>query len=309
MDTDQLWTLLGLPQQSVVFSFCHRSSVSVRGRAGSPLWLFLYPFCHRSNASVGEELVHHCHHVSVQMKKMFCCCVLLVQPLLSSAGYKCVVQGNVQVWGCLVSADVQVQSCGLATMCSGSLDLDARGLDLGSYTLYERPDQNEISVLNQMFLLFFRFFSVVFMCFSCTFHEKCSFSYKKFHFSWKLTKPAQCVYTCIIYTYMHHQIPPKYKIYLVGLPFVLYERPSQNERSVLNQLFLLLFRCFSVFFMYFSWKQTKPGLYVCIHAPFTHTCTTKYHQFMCIFTISGVELPEVEVRVQTWSKQTITLLV
>ena len=29
---------------------------------------------------------------------------------------------------------------------------------------------------------------------------------------------------------------------------------------------------------YFSWKQTKPGQYVCIHAPFTHTCTTKYHQ-------------------------------
>ena len=120
--------------------------------------------------------------------------------------------------------------------------------------LYERPDQNEISVLNQLFLLFFRFFSVVFMCFSCTFHEKCSFSYKKFHFSWKLTKPAQCVYTCIIYTYMqhmHHQITPKYKIYLVGLPSVLYERPSQNERSVLNQWFLLLFRCFSVLIMYF----------------------------------------------------------
>ena len=62
-----------------------------------------------------------------------------------------------------------------------------------------------------------------------------------------------CVYTCTIYTYMHrihHQIPPKYKIYLVGLPSVLYE-------------------------------PTKPGQYVCIHVQFTHTCTiytTKYHQ-------------------------------
>ena len=29
---------------------------------------------------------------------------------------------------------MQVQSCGLATMGSGGLDLDAGGLDLGSYT-------------------------------------------------------------------------------------------------------------------------------------------------------------------------------
>ena len=90
-----------------------------------------------------------------------------------------------------------------------------------------------------------------------------------------------CVYTCTIYTYMHHEIPPKCKIYLVGLPSVLYETPGHNERSVLNQLFLSLFRCFSCTFnekSHFSWKQTKPGQYVCIHAPFTHTCTTKYHQ-------------------------------
>ena len=56
-------------------------------------------------------------------------------------------------------------------------------------------------------------------------------------------------YMCTIYTYMHHQthvhhqidLPPKYKIYLVGLPSVLYEKPGPNERSVLNQLFLVLF--------------------------------------------------------------------
>ena len=39
-------------------------------------------------------------------------------------------------------------------------------------------------------------------------------------------------------THVHHQIPSKYKIYLVGLPSVLYETPGQNERSVLNQWFL-----------------------------------------------------------------------
>ena len=50
-----------------------------------------------------------------------------------------------------------------------------------------------------------------------------------------------CVHSCTIYTYMHHQIPPKCKIYPVGLPSVLYETPGHNERSVLNQVFLLLF--------------------------------------------------------------------
>ena len=82
----------------------------------------------------------------------------------------------------------------------------------------------------------------------------------------------------------YHQIPPKYNIYLVGLPSVFFERPGQNEKSVLNQLFLLLFRCFSVLFMKsvashmkiatFHEKQIKPGQYVCIHAPFSHKCTT-----------------------------------
>ena len=48
-------------------------------------------------------------------------------------------------------------------------------------------------------------------------------------------------YTCTTYTYMHNQIPPKYKIYLVGLTSELYEIPGQYERSVLKQMFLLLF--------------------------------------------------------------------
>ena len=42
--------------------------------------------------------------------------------------------------------------------------------------------------------------------------------------------------------HIHQQVPPKYKIYLVGLPSVLYETPGYNERSVLNQMFC----CFSV---------------------------------------------------------------
>ena len=35
--------------------------------------------------------------------------------------------------------------------------------------------------------------------------------------------------------YIYHQISPKYNRYLVGLPSVLYERPGQNKRPVLNQ--------------------------------------------------------------------------
>ena len=59
------------------------------------------------------------------------------------------------------------------------------------------------------------------------------------------TKKETCEHTCTTYTYMYHQIPPKNKIYLVDLTSELYERPDQN---------------------------------VSIHAPHTHTCTTKYYQ-------------------------------
>ena len=84
--------------------------------------------------------------------------------------------------------------------------------------LYGRSGQNERSGLNQLF----------------------SFAFQELFMKTNKTRSI-CEYTCTIYTYMHHQIPPKYKIYLVGPPSVLYERPGQNERSVLNQLFLLLF--------------------------------------------------------------------
>ena len=54
-------------------------------------------------------------------------------------------------------------------------------------------------------------------------------------------------HTCTTYTHMHHQTyaPPnttKYRINLVGLTSVLYERPSPKGRFVFNQLF---FMCFS----------------------------------------------------------------
>ena len=87
--------------------------------------------------------------------------------------------------------------------------------------------------------------------------------------------------------HFHHQIPPKYKIYLVSLPSVLYDTPGWNERFV---FWISCFCCFSCafyrrcWFLYkkyhISWKTRKPGQYVCIPVPFTHTCTTKYHQNM-----------------------------
>ena len=72
--------------------------------------------------------------------------------------------------------------------------------------------------------------------------------------------PIKGTYMCTIYTYMHHQthvhhqIPPKYKIYPVGFPSVLYETPGPNERSVLNQLFFGAFNCAFHFSGAFSWK-------------------------------------------------------
>ena len=68
---------------------------------------------------------------------------------------------------------------------------------------------------------------------------------------------APYTHTCTTKTHVHHQIPPKYKIYPVGLPSVLYETPGPNERSVLNQLFLVLFIVlftFQVKTASFSWK-------------------------------------------------------
>ena len=58
----------------------------------------------------------------------------------------------------------------------------------------------------------------------------------------------KCVHRCTKYTYMHHMHQQTHRCttkhcqntYLVGLPCALYERPGQNKRFVLNQLFGLL---------------------------------------------------------------------
>ena len=141
--------------------------------------------------------------------------------------------------------------------------------------LYKTPGHNKRCVLNQLFLLL----SGAFQWFSCTFHEKC-------HFSWKKTRSI-CVYTCTIYTYKLHQIPIKYNIYIVGIPSVL----MKHQVIMRDLCWIRCFCCFSVLFTKsasfhkkkhdFPWKPTKPDQYVCIHVPFTHTCTiytTKYHK-------------------------------
>ena len=136
--------------------------------------------------------------------------------------------------------------------------------------LYNTPGQNKRSMLNQLFLLIFS-----------TFHRKCWFHTKSatFHEN-QQNQVNMCVYMYHLYLHTCTTTYQQKMIYLVGLPSVLYERPGQNERPVLNQMFLLFFRCFSVLFMYFSWKaplsykkchfswkQTRPGQYVCIHIP------------------------------------------
>ena len=124
-----------------------KSSVSVRGRAGSPLWLFLFSFYCQSNTSVGGRagsLLPLCLGTYTDRVWFMCCCMLLVQPLLSSAGYRYKYGRMYKCGGlCWVSMDMQVRSCSLATMVSGGLDLDARGLDLGSYTT---PTHSNVSI-------------------------------------------------------------------------------------------------------------------------------------------------------------------
>ena len=155
-----------------------------------------------------------------------------------------------------------------------------------AFPLYSMKDQ--VIMRDLCWISCFCCFSGAFQSFSCAFHvlfmKSTTFHTKSatFHEN-KQDQVNMCVY-------IYHQISPKYNIYLVGLLYVLYERPGQNERPLLNQLFLLLFRCFQCFHILFMksatfhtkvaifMKQAKLGQYVCTHAPFTHSCTTKYHQ-------------------------------
>ena len=100
-----------------------------------------------------------------------------------------------------------------------------------SSVLYERAGQNERSVLNQLFLLLFR-----------------CFSWKVLLFIWKAplfmkTNKTRsiCVYTCTIYTYMHHQIPPD--IRYTYLAFPLYS--MKNQVKMRDLCWIRCFCCFS----------------------------------------------------------------
>ena len=57
----------------------------------------------------------------------------------------------------------------------------------------------------------------------------------KVHICAPYTHACTTKYTC------HTQTPPKHKIYIVGLPLYSMKHQIKNKRSVLNQLFLLLF--------------------------------------------------------------------
>ena len=151
--------------------------------------------------------------------------------------------------------------------------------------LYERPGQNERSVLNQgvfvVYQVLFIPFHVIFMK-STTFHAKSATFYEKKNWTRSI-----CVYTCTIYTYMlhfHHQIPPKYKIYLVGLPSVLYDTPGQNERSV---FWISCFCCFSCAFHRRCWF-----LYKKYHISWKHNKTRSICVYTCtIYTYMHHQIP------------------
>ena len=56
------------------------------------------------------------------------------------------------------------------------------------------------------------FESAVFVAFHVLFIESAGFHAKVPYFMKTNKTRSICVYTCTIYTYMHHQIPPKYDI-------------------------------------------------------------------------------------------------
>ena len=153
------------------------------------------------------------------------------------------------------------------------------------------------------------------MYFSCAFHFSVFFMKSASFYTKGVTfheNQQNQVNMCVYMYHLHIHAPPnttKIYIYLVGLLSVLYETQIQNERSVLNQLGFFLFFCFcfcfSVLFMCFSHKvplfihkvplftKTKPGQYVCIHAPCTHTCTTcntkYYHNIRYTFPLYSMK--------------------
>ena len=92
------------------------------------------------------------------------------------------------------------------------------------------------------------FESAVFVAFRVLFIESAGFHAKSTTFHENQQKQVN---VCIHVPFTHTGTTKYHQnmIYLVGLPSVLYERPGQNDKPVLIQLFS---RCFSLLFMCFS---------------------------------------------------------
>ena len=68
-----------------------------------------------------------------------------------------------------------------------------------SYAFHFSGTSHFLGVLFSFHVLF------SFLCFSCAFHKKYQFSYKKHHFLWKPTEPGQYVCIHATYTTKYHQ--------------------------------------------------------------------------------------------------------
>ena len=107
---------------------------------------------------------------------------------------------------------------------------------------------------------------------STTFHMKSTFHENQ------QNQVNMCVYMHHLHIHAPHAPPNtiKIKIYLVGLPSVLYEGAGQNERSVLNQLFLLLFKWFSWKMPLFMWKAHEKRRFS-YERPFARNCNPMFY--------------------------------
>ena len=155
-----------------------------------------------------------------------------------------------------------------------------------AFPLYSMKDQ--VKMRDLYWISGFSCFSGAFQSFHVFFMKSTTFHTKSATFNEnKQDQVNMCVY-------IYHQISPKYNIHLVGLPCLLYERPGQNKRPVLNQLFLLLFRYFQCFSHTFhkkhqlfiqKWpcfmKTNKIGsicVYTCTIYTHMHHMHHQYHQ-------------------------------
>ena len=109
-------------------------------------------------------------------------------------------------------------------------------------------------------------FPGAFQWFSCTFHEKCLFSWKK--------KPRSiCVHTCTIYTYKINQMPIKYNIYIVGIPSVL----MKHQVIMRDLCWIRCFCCFSMLFTKNASFHKKSMTFHENHQNQINMCVYMYH--------------------------------